>query len=240
MAKFNRAWTVQPHDRPVRIGSRILTVTGSIVMPLGRFPRRMTVVRLADGTGAVYSAIPLDEAGMAELSAFARPSVLIVPHPHHRLDAAAWLARYPGLTVVAPSGARGAVEEAVKVDRTTAPWTDPAVDFAVAHGTGEREAVVTVRDAGEASLIVSDTVANVRHPEGLGAKLMARLFGFGVDRPRLPGPVRRTLVKDPKALGRQYREWAEIKGLARVIPAHGDVLEQPQWDLRRLAAELER
>jgi hypothetical protein len=238
MARLNREWKVQPHERPVRIGERIMTVAGSIVMPLGRFPRRMTVVRLADGSGAVYSAIPLDERGMAELEAFARPSVLIVPHPHHRLDAAAWLARYPDMTVLAPEGARKAVEEAVRVDRTTAPWRDPAVDFAVAHGTGAREGVVIVRDAGDASLLLADTLANVRHPQGLGAKVMARLFGFGVDRPRLPRPVRKWLVEDPPALARQYCEWAEIEGLARVIPAHGEVLERPQADLMRLAREL--
>jgi hypothetical protein len=239
MARLNREWKVQPHDRPVRIGERLLTVTGSIVMPLGRFPRRMTVVRLADGGGAIYSAIPLDERSMAEFEAFARPSVLIVPHPHHRLDAAAWLARYPEMTVLAPQGAREAVEEAVRVDRTSAPWRDPAVDFAVAHGTGEREGVLVVRDAGEASLLVADTLANVRHPQGLGAKVMARLFGFGIDRPRLPKPVRKWLVDNPAALARQYREWAEIERLARIIPAHGDVVERPQADLARLARELE-
>lgn len=238
MTKLNREWMVQPHGPPQRIGERILTVAGSIVMPLGRFPRRMTVVRLADGSGAVYSAMPLDEAGMAELEAFAPPAVLIVPHPHHRLDAAAWLARYPGSTVVAPPGARQAVEEAVQVDRTSTCWSDPSVVFEIVQGTGEREGALVVRDAGEASLLVADTLANVRHPEGIGAKVMARLFGFGVDRPRLPGPVRKWLVEDKAAMARQYRAWAEMPRLARVIPAHGDVLERPQDDLTRLAREL--
>ena len=130
MAKLNREWIVQPHQPPERLGKRILTVAGSIVMPLGKFPRRMTVVRLADGDGEVYSAMPLNPAGMAELEAFARPTVLIVPHPHHRLDAAAWLARYPHMTVLAPAGAREAVQEAVPVTHVSAPWGDTAVTFA--------------------------------------------------------------------------------------------------------------
>lgn len=239
MSKLNRTWVVQPHGPLERIGDRILTVAGSIVMPLGRFPRRMTVVRLADGSGAVYSPIPLDAAGMAELEAFAPPSTLIVPHPHHRLDIAAWKARYPHAVIVAPPGARKSVEEAVPVDRTTASWSDPAVKFEIVGGTDEREGALLVRDAGEASLLVADTLANVRHPEGFGAKVMARLFGFGVDRPRLPSPVRKWLVKDPAALARHYRAWAELPGLVRVIPAHGEILESPQTDLLRLAQELE-
>jgi hypothetical protein len=239
MARLNREWIVQPHERPEQIGERILTVAGSIVMPLGRFPRRMTVVKLADGRAVVYSAMPLDDAGMARLEAFARPAYLVVPHPHHRLDAAAWLARFPAMEVLAPAGARDAAAEAVPVDHVAAPWSDTSVSFGVAAGTGEREGVLVVREAGGTSLVVADTLANVRHPQGLGAHVMGRLFGFGVDRPRLPRPVRRMLVTDKSALARQYREWAAIDNLTRVIPAHGDVLERPQADLRRLASELE-
>lgn len=240
MAKLNREWIVQPHEVPVLLGERILTVAGTIVMPLGRFPRRMTVVRLTDGRGIVYSCMPLDEPSMARLETFAEPSILIVPHPHHRLDAAAWLDRYPTLEVVAPAGARGSVAEAVPVDHGAAPWTDTSVSFSTAAGTSEREGVLIVREAGGASLILADTVANVRHPQGLGAKVMARLFGFGVDRPRLPGPVRKWLVEDRAAMARQYREWAAIENLLRVIPGHGDVFERPQAALRRLAADLLR
>ncbi len=38
MAKLNDKWTVQPHGELVEVAEGILTVEGSIVMPLGNFP----------------------------------------------------------------------------------------------------------------------------------------------------------------------------------------------------------
>jgi hypothetical protein len=74
MAKLNREWVVQPHDRPMMVDDGILSVAGTIEMPLGHFPRRMTAIRLASGGTAIWSAMPLDEAGMREIEALGRPS----------------------------------------------------------------------------------------------------------------------------------------------------------------------
>lgn len=63
--KFNEEWTVGPHGDVENIAEGVLSVPGEIVMPLGRFPRRMTVVRLEDGTTAIWSAIALAEPDMA-------------------------------------------------------------------------------------------------------------------------------------------------------------------------------
>jgi hypothetical protein len=46
MAKLNREWIVQPHGELIAVADGILTVEGSIVMPLGKLPRRMTVLAL--------------------------------------------------------------------------------------------------------------------------------------------------------------------------------------------------
>ena len=46
MPKILEKWTVLPHGPLQSIDDGILTVTGDIPMPLGNFPRRMTVVRL--------------------------------------------------------------------------------------------------------------------------------------------------------------------------------------------------
>jgi hypothetical protein len=61
MAKPNMEWKVLPHGALNRIGSNLITVTGQLHMPLGDYPRRMTVVRLDDGRLVLYSAIALDE-----------------------------------------------------------------------------------------------------------------------------------------------------------------------------------
>lgn len=239
MSKLNRDWVVQPHGPVETLDEGLASVAGEILMPLGRFPRRMTVVALAGGGSAVWSAIPLREAAMREIEALGTPRFLVIPGIAHRLDAAAWKARYPSLRVVCPPGAYDAVKEAVPIDFTADPFADPAVRFETVPGAGDNEAALTVRRGGAITLVLNDLLANVRRPRGLGAKIMARLFGFGVRRPQLPRVVRRKIVKDERALAGAFRAWAALPGLERIVVSHGEVITQdPAKALLRVAGEL--
>ena len=131
MPKILEKWTVQPHGPLHEIGEGMLTVAGEIVMPLGRFPRRMTIVKLRGGRTAIWSAVALDEPQMRLIEGEGTPTFLIVPNPGHRTDVRIWKKRYPDLRVVTPPGAVEAVEEAVSVDETTDVLDDPDVDFVV-------------------------------------------------------------------------------------------------------------
>lgn len=239
MSKLNSKWTVQPHGPLVQLDEGLWTVEGEIVMPLGRFPRRMTVVALRGGRLAVWSPVPLDRPAMAQLEAQGSIAFLIVPGIAHRLDIRAWAARYPKARVICPPGALDAVSEAVPVSAASDILDDPAVVFATIAGVGEREGALLVKRDGQLTLVVNDILANVRHPHGAGAKIMARLFGFGVTRPRMPRIGKRMFVKDAGALARQLRTWAAEPGLARIVVSHGDVIEDDcAAVLERAAADL--
>ena len=238
MAKLNHEWKVLPHGRVKTVDERVVTVEGAIPMPLGKFPRRMTVVGLSRNRSAIFSAIALGEAELRRIEEVGKPAFLIVPNGHHRLDAGAWKKRYPKLKVLCPPGAKDKVNEAVAVDSTEDILRDKDVDFVIVNGTGEAEAALVVRRKNGTTLVVNDVIANVRHPRGLGAKIMARLFGFGVKRPQIPRIVERAMVKDKKRLAGQLRSWSEIPELQRIIPSHGEVLERPAATLRRIAEDL--
>lgn len=239
MPKTHADWTVLPHGPLKQIDDGILTVTGDIPMPLGNFPRRMTVVRLARKRTAIWSAIALPEPQMQRIEALGTPAFLIVPNPAHRLDAKIWKDRYPKLKVVTPPGARKDVEEVVPVDNGEGGFGDAKVEFVVVHGTKERESALLVRRDSGTTLITNDIIGNVRHPHGIGAKIMARLFGFGVHGPRIPRPAKGQF--EPEALAAQLREWAAIPDLKRIIVSHGDVIgREPARVLRRIAEGLER
>ena len=106
-------------------------------------------------------------------------------------------------------------------------------------GVGDREAALIVRRDDRATLVVNDILANVRHPHGVGAHIMARLLGFGVKRPRMPRIGKWMFVEDGKALASAFRAWANEPGLARIVVSHGDVIaEAPRAVLERVAAEL--
>jgi hypothetical protein len=239
MPKLHKEWTVLLHGPVEEVDDGILTVQGVITMPFGKFPRRMTVVRLSGGRCAVFSAISLDEPGMHRIEELGTPTFLIVPNGFHRTDAFSWKQRYPDIKVVCPPGAQKRVSEAVAVDATANVLADEHAEFVIVAGTGGAEGALVVRREGATTLILNDVLANVRHPPGLGAKIMARLFGFGVKRPQVPREVKWLFLKDRRALANQFRGWAAEPGLRRIIVSHGDIIESdPAAILRRVAAEL--
>lgn len=238
MAKFHDRWTVFPHGPVETIDDGILSVQGEIRMPLGRFPRRMTVVKLGDGRTAIFSAVALNEAAMREIETLGTPAFLVVPNGFHRTDARPFKLRYPQLKVICPPGARRRVEQAVAVDATSDILADTAVEFVIVPGMGEGEGALVIRRYGRTTLILNDIISNVRHPQGVGAKIMARLFGFGVNGARMAREVKWLFVKDKAALAGQLREWAAMPGLTRIIPSHGEIIDAPQAVLRNVAESL--
>ena len=212
MPRTLEQWTVLPHDPPRQVTDDIMTVVGEIEMPLMTLPRRMTVVRLKDGRLVIFSAIALDEAEMRRLEDFGAPAFLIVPSDHHRMDAKIWKDRYPALCVVAPPGAREAVEEAVPVDATEPDFGDPSVRLVIVPGTDGREAALEIRRPGGLTLVINDVIGNIRDAHGFGGWLLKRM-GFAGDEPHLPAPVRLNMVEDKQALRGQFLAWANDPAL---------------------------
>ena len=239
MPKLNTEWIVQPHGALAQIDEGLWAVEGSIVMPIGRFPRRMTIVALEHGGFAVWSPIALDAVQMARIDAIGPVRFLIVPNQAHRLDLAPWKARYPQAKVIAPPSARGAVAQAAPVDATDDIIGDPSISSELVDGTKADEFALIVRRPDGATLILNDILSRVSNPHGIGANIMARLMGFGVRRPQTSRPVRRMFIADPTAVARQFRRWAALPDLRRIIVSHVDLIEhEPAAALRRAADDL--
>ncbi|MET0795588.1 MAG: hypothetical protein ABW061_28980 [Polyangiaceae bacterium] len=223
MPKPFTEWTVLPHGKLSRLDDNLLSVTGDLHMPVGDFPRRMTVVRLHDGRLVVYSAIALDEAEMQALESFGEPAFLVVPNDIHRMDAKIWKNRYPAARVVAPAGVRKQVEEIVPVDDTDPAFGDPQVKFVTVPGTEEHEAALVVRTWSGTTLIVNDLIWNLDDRPGFGGWLF-RVLGFTGQEPRIPTIVELREIKDKDALRGQLERWARIPGLNRIIVSHGKIV----------------
>ncbi|HEY3177707.1 MAG TPA: hypothetical protein VGL25_02370 [Casimicrobiaceae bacterium] len=238
MTRPQEHWKVRPHGDLLEIDDGILTVTGPIRMPLGTFPRRMTVVRLSDSRLVVWSAIALDEKGMARFEAFGHAAFLVVPNDHHRLDAKAWKERYPQIKVVAPQGSRAKVENVVPVDTTAPDFGDSNVRFATVPGTEDREASLTVRTKNGTTLVLNDLVGNIRDASGITGWLLG-LAGFAGKSAQIPRVVKWNLVDDANALRAQLLQWAGMDSLKRIVVSHGEAIEtNPQQTLRELAGSL--
>ena len=217
-------WTVLPHGPLTTLEPNLMTVTGTLKMPLADFERRMTIARLADRRLVVFSPICLDEPEMQQIDAAGTVSILVVPSDRHRLDVQPWKARYRGARVLAPAGARKKVEELVFVDATSLDFGDPNVQFITVPGTDEREAGLLVRGEDGVTLVLNEIIFNAADQPGLGGWLMHKL-GMTGDAPHIPPVVKIHDIPNELALVAQFEAWAKMPDLSRIVVSHGDVIE---------------
>ena len=227
-------WTVLPHGKLMRVNERILTVVGDLKMPLMQIPRRMTVVR-SGADLVIFSAIALREPEMTELESFGRPAFLVVPSERHRLDAPAYLQRYPGMAVVAPRAGAKKIGEVVRVDTSTPDFRDSTIRYVEIGG----DSALEVDGDDGLTLIVNDLIGDIHGEAGLGGWLL-RVMGFAGDDPHVPAPVKLLLGQRKAEVAQQFRRWAERDDLRRIMVSHGDTIEKdPRGSLRTLAASLD-
>ena len=234
-----RSWQVLPHSQLSVVDDNLLTVVGDLRMPIGDFPRRMTVARLGDGRLVIFSAIALEEHEMNALEKFGLPTFLIVPSELHRMDAKIWKQRYPRLLVLAPEGAHQKVSEVVRVDASAFDFRDSSVRFVTVPGTDAHEAALIVESARGTTLVLNDLIWNIDNRPGFGGWLM-KISGMTGERPHLPPSlVARRSIRDKPALHQQLEDWAALPTLKRIIVSHGGIIDRnPSGVLRDLAKQL--
>lgn len=237
MPRPHATWTVLPHSPLTHIDDDILTVQGDMKMPLGHFPRRMTVVRLANHRLVVFSAIALDDSEMRWLETWGRPAFLVVPSALHRLDAKVWKERYPEMFVVAPEGARAQAEEVVTVDATSVDFGDPTVRFLPLPGTGAWDSALEVRRNGGTTLIINDLIWNLEARSGV-IGLMREVAGMQREHPHIPPFIMKMSGNDRTSLADQLEQWANDETLRRVLVSHGEEIVEPRPALRAIVASL--
>ena len=237
MPKANPSWTVLPHLPIEKLESNLWRVQGT--MENMALKRVMALVRLEDGRIVIHSAIALDDPSMAEIEAWGRPAVLLVPNGFHRLDAPAWVARYPDIEVRAPKGSRKKIEEVVRVNADYEGFDGgPTVTLEILEGLAKVEGVLTVRSAGGTTLVFNDAVFNMPHGQGV-AGLFFRYVTRSTGGPRVSRLFRMFAVKDRAALAAHLGRLASTPDLARIIVSHHRmIIDNPSATLRQVAATL--
>jgi hypothetical protein len=232
MARPERPWIVTPHGPLVKHEANLWSVEGRL--PGAPVPRRMTIVRRRGGTLIFYHAIPLAEPALAEVLAWGRPAELVVSHAGHGLDATPF-ARRLGLEIFGPRGDEARLRARFDLAGTLEDLPeDPDFAFVPVAGTRAGEPVLQVRSGGRVSLAFSDAI----QAHGDGRPLLFRLLGFQGEARVVP-LFRLLFTRDRAALKAHLARLAETPGLARLIPCHGDVVEQDAAGaLRRAAAAL--
>ncbi len=231
MATGFTTWTVCKNQPIDKLEANLWHVSGK--MPGGN-ERKMVVARRTDGDLVIFNAIALDDAGMAELEAFGRPAYLVVPNGFHRQDAYIWKQRYPDIRVVAPRGARKAVEKALPVDLLCDELpADPDVQLSHPAGLADKEAILVVKHRVGQTLTTCDALLNV------SSKVTKFPFSFllaPIDKPSTPRLIRWMMLKDTKAWQAHLEQLAT--GTTRIIPGHGAIIDSDAPGALRSVAAL--
>jgi hypothetical protein len=237
MPAAHDTWRVLPHEPIEALAENLWRVEGSLEgMDLKRV---MTVARRADGRLLIHNGIALEEAAMARLEALGEPAFLVVPNGYHRLDCAAYKARYPGITVLCPAGAREKVAAVVEVGGVYADFpADPDVTLRELEGVGSAEGVLLVRSQDGVTLVFNDLIFNMPHGTG-AAGFIFRYLTASTGGPKLTRISRWLVVKDKAAVRRELEALAETPGLRRIIVSHHQTItEDPAGVLRGIAGTL--
>lgn len=237
MAKpsWHTKWKVHPHDAVRKLTPDLWDVEGSLKNLA--LKRRMTLMRLNDGRVIVHNAVALDDAQMAEIEAWGKPSFLVVPNGFHRLDAYPFKQRYPDLQVIAGHGHRKRVAACVPVDGgpELLPGGQNVVGEELAGNTlGEMVFVQTHAD-GTKTAVFNDVFWNEKHLDGFTGFVLRVLGSTG--KAKMSRVVRWIGTNDKKALKAHVLRIADTPGLARIIMAHGRIVEENAGPTLRQAAE---
>lgn len=213
-------WKFCPHGPISPVVDGVWQVQGTL--PGGNpLPRTMVLWRLPSGGLCIHSAVNLSEEGMAELEALGTPEMLLVPNRFHRMDAAAWKARYPSIQVIAPKAARRFADQVLPT-QADCETVLPPLGVQVIHAGGLKalECIYRVGPEDSYALVFTDTLFNVReHLPGVHGFFMRYLTGstgfFGLT--RLARLFSLSSAADYKAwLGEQKQS-----SLAAILVGHG-------------------
>jgi hypothetical protein len=225
-------WTnsVLPHGPLRLIAPGVWEITGTT--PRGPVARNMVVHVLKDGTLWLHSVIALNEKTMEELERLGRPSVMVVPNPIHRMDAAVYKERFSDIQVVCPEAVRAKVEEVVKVDATCEQVLPGlGIECLTPGGLKPFELAYLLPTPDGKVLVFTDALMNLGKMPGWQGFVLSLVGSSGFFGITFVGKI--LLMRDRAALAAWLGKLASIPSLRAICVAHGDAItSEPHAALR--------
>ena len=187
-------------------------------------PVRMTVLRLGDGQLILHSPVPISSELREELDALGPVGFIVVPQAHGRF-AAQVSQSYPSAQLLAAPSApwrrKSLSFHALLADQPPTGWTGQ-VESLLVLGFRLHEVVLFHRSS--RTLVLSDLCFNIHRSSSRVARLFFRANGmwqrFGPSR-----LIRQFAVSDRAAFRRSLQHVLRWD-FERIVPGHGDVVEQ--------------
>ena len=231
MAKPKRPWTVGAHSPLTQVDDNLWAIED--VLPPGIL-RRMCIIRRSDGSLLFFHAVPVDDAALVQIRALGTPRYLVVGHEQHAVDTHAFQEKL-GLQSYGPKKLEAALQKRFNLTGALEDIPrDSSMECIHTPGSKKDETSIIVKSGGGArvSVLTSDALQN-NPPEKL--KLIFKLLGFGGG-PKVVPLYRMLFTSDKVALKNEILRWASLPGLKRLVPFHGDIVENGVADALRAAA----
>lgn len=212
-----------PHGEFQKLAPNLWVVRGSMPVPLYR---NMVVFRLADGRLLLHSLVALSEAGMKQLEALGKPSIMIVPHGYDGMDAPWYFDRYPQASFLTPDEERSRLAETFTHVTDDPARVLPSLGITLHKVVGLKftEYALEAPVEGGTALILNAALDNqCACPPGLLGRLMDVMTMTGG---RLaPGRMLRAfMVKDRSAFKNFLATLSTIPNVKIVTVSHGDAI----------------
>jgi hypothetical protein len=231
MARSPRPWIVTKHDPIEKLEDNLWAVAGDV--PGAPFRRRMSIIKRSDGTLLFWNAIPLADDALAEVTAWGKPAILVVPHEGHLIDARPFAEKL-GLRVFGPKEVEAKIRERTELAGTLdAVPPDPSMRLEPIRGVKNGEPGLFVNSGnGRVTLLIADAIMN-NSKASIG--FLPRLMGFAGG-PKVVPVFKMMFLKDKQAFKSHLEEWAGLSGVVRLVPCHGDVVTASVSEALRDAA----
>lgn len=224
-----------PHGDFQRLAPNLWVVRGGLPFPLYR---NMVVYRLTDGRLMLHSLVALSEAGMKQLEALGRPSIMVVPHGYDGMDAPWYFERYPQAAFLTPDEERSRLAEHFTNITDDPARLLPSLGITLHKVVGLRftEYVLEAPVAGGAALIFNNALDNGGAcPPGLLGRLMdvATMTAGRLAPGRM---LRAFMVKDRAAFRSFLATLSTIPAVRILTVSHGDAITSGDIAARLKAA----
>jgi hypothetical protein len=207
-----------PHGLPEQLQPGLWRVVGSLPYPL---KRNMFIYRLRDGGLLLYSVVAMDDSGMAALERLGKPTIMVVPHPLHIMDARFYKQRYPHLRVFGMADAQARLPD-MKFDSTPAEALAPeGISAHLIPGMRYSEVALELPVDGGHAIIFTDIVSRLEGKPNWIMKLLGPPQGNGVSR-----IVKLRQVADKEQVRGFLRRLAATPGVRLAAGCHGGVVTQ--------------
>jgi hypothetical protein len=188
----------------------------------------------------LHSVIAFDDATMKQIESLGKPSIIIVPSPYHRSDAAVYKQRYPEARILCPQEIAEQVATSVPVDGSARKVLKHEYGIQCLEPKGGLHLPELVyklpyrntEGTDTNALVFCDLLVNLRTGPWY-MKLMQGITG-GTD-PRMTFIWKRFVTKDRTKMKEFWHELATSKDVSALLMAHGDpVVSDPETISKKL------